>query len=219
MIETNKTGNALVYQTAVNQLMVCVNNDQLLFSDIDYALLEKFSNYLIKKGLRVNTISNYIRTVRAIYNKAIKLKPDDLLKINGIAKISAELFIENIPKYYDFYDSLGFKCKGREVGEVGEVKKASNNNFKDKIFIFSGFRNKDYEKIIEDNGGKVSMSISKPLMRRMISILLLNYLIVLFYTRIGHKMMISLENDSIEIRSCYMKIIRKIPRNPEQCFI
>jgi integrase len=74
MIETNKTGNALVYQTAVNQLMVCVNNDQLLFSDIDYALLEKFSNYLIKKGLRVNTISNYIRTVRAIYNKAIKLK-------------------------------------------------------------------------------------------------------------------------------------------------
>jgi integrase/recombinase XerD len=74
MIETNKTGNALVYQTAVNQLMECVNNDKLLFSDIDYEVLEKFSNYLIKKGLRVNTISNYIRTVRAIYNKAIKLK-------------------------------------------------------------------------------------------------------------------------------------------------
>jgi DNA ligase (NAD+) len=37
----------------------------------------------------------------------------------------------------------------------------SNNNFKDKIFIFSGFRNKDFEKIIEDNGGKVTTSISK----------------------------------------------------------
>jgi DNA ligase (NAD+) len=100
-------------------------------------------------------------------NKALKLKPDDLLKINGIAKISAELFMENIQKYYDFYDSLGFKCKGREVrdasdaGEVDKVKKAFNNNFKDKIFIFSGFRNKDYEKIIEDNGGKVTTSISK----------------------------------------------------------
>lgn len=94
-------------------------------------------------------------------NKALKLKSDDLLKINGIAKISADLFIENIPKYYEFYDNLGFKCKGQEVGEVGDVKKASNNNFKDKIFIFSGFRNKDYEKIIEDNGGKVTTSISK----------------------------------------------------------
>lgn len=74
MIETNKTGNALVYQTAVNQFMVCVNNDQLLFSEIDYKLLEKFSNYLTKKQLRVNSISNYIRTIRAIYNKAIKMK-------------------------------------------------------------------------------------------------------------------------------------------------
>ena len=32
---------------------------------------------------------------------------------------------------------------------------------KDKTFIFSGFRNKDFEKIIQDNGGKVTTSISK----------------------------------------------------------
>ncbi len=74
MIHTNKTGNALVYQTAVNQFMASVNNDQLLFSEIDYPLLEKFSNHLVKKGLKINSISNYIRTIRAIYNKAIKLK-------------------------------------------------------------------------------------------------------------------------------------------------
>lgn len=96
-------------------------------------------------------------------NKALKLKPDDLLKINGIAKISAELFIENLPKYYDFYDSLGFKCKGDkgDKGDKNEEVKKVNSNFKDKIFIFSGFRNKDFEKIIEDNGGKVTTSISK----------------------------------------------------------
>ena len=74
MIHNNKTGNALVYQTAVNQFMASVNNDQLLFSEIDYQLLEKFSNHLVKKGLKINSISNYIRTIRAIYNKAIKLK-------------------------------------------------------------------------------------------------------------------------------------------------
>lgn len=74
MIETNKTGNALVYQTAVNQFMLCINNDQLQFSEIDYVLLEKFSHHLVKRGLKVNSISNYIRTIRAIYNKAIKMK-------------------------------------------------------------------------------------------------------------------------------------------------
>jgi DNA ligase (NAD+) len=36
-----------------------------------------------------------------------------------------------------------------------------NTNLKDKTFIFSGFRNKDYEKIIVDNGGKITTSISK----------------------------------------------------------
>jgi site-specific recombinase XerD len=74
MIETNKIGNALVYQTAVNQFLVSIKNEQLLFSEIDFDLLEKFRYNLIKKGLKINSISNYIRTIRAIYNKAIKLK-------------------------------------------------------------------------------------------------------------------------------------------------
>ena len=77
MIEVNKTGNALVYQTAVNQFMLSVSNEQLMFTDIDYVLLEKFSHHLVKRGLKVNSISNYIRTIRAIYNKAIKMKMVD----------------------------------------------------------------------------------------------------------------------------------------------
>jgi len=98
-------------------------------------------------------------------NKALKLKVDELTKINGIAKISAELFIENLPKYYEFYDSIGFKCnKGvnnmAAANAVPENIKI-NNNLKDKTFIFSGFRNKDYEKAIVDNGGKVTTAISK----------------------------------------------------------
>jgi NAD-dependent DNA ligase len=105
-------------------------------------------------------------------NKALKLKVEELTKINGIAKISAELFIENLPKYYEFYDSLGFKCnKGAQAAAAnaanaanagpGNIKIKINNNLKDKTFIFSGFRNKEYEKAIVDNGGKVTTSISK----------------------------------------------------------
>jgi NAD-dependent DNA ligase len=98
-------------------------------------------------------------------NKALKLKVDELTKINGIAKISAELFIENLPKYYEFYDSLGFKCnKGvKNMAAANAVPEniKINNNLKDKTFIFSGFRNKDYEKAIVDNGGKVTTAISK----------------------------------------------------------
>lgn len=93
--------------------------------------------------------------------KSIKISIEDLMKVEGIAKISAKLFIENLPRFYEFYDSLGVKCKGIEVKVDKSVEKTENANIKDKKFIFTGFRNKDYEKIIIENGGKVVTSISK----------------------------------------------------------
>lgn len=73
MMEINKTGNALVYQTALNSfLSFC--GDTIEFQKIDYSLLDQYSHFLTKNGLRLNTISNYFRTLKAIYNKAIKDK-------------------------------------------------------------------------------------------------------------------------------------------------
>lgn len=93
--------------------------------------------------------------------KSLKISVEDLTKVEGIAEISAKLFIENLPRFYEFYDSLGVKCKGIEEQADKSVEKTEKANIKDKKFIFSGFRNKDYEKIIVENGGKVVTSISK----------------------------------------------------------
>jgi integrase len=73
MMEINKTGNALVYQTALNSFTsFCGNNIE--FQKIDYRLLDQYNHFLTKNGLKLNTISNYFRTIRAIYNKALKEK-------------------------------------------------------------------------------------------------------------------------------------------------
>ena len=93
--------------------------------------------------------------------KSLKISVEDLMKVEGIAEISAKLFIENLPRFYEFYDSLSVKCKGIEEKVDKSIKKTEKANIKDKKFIFSGFRNKDYEKIIVENGGKVVTSISK----------------------------------------------------------
>jgi NAD-dependent DNA ligase len=135
--------------------------------DVDCNVLMDASNIMGRgfgsKKIKIITdvYPEIIDNTKAGRNKALKLKVEELTKINGIAKISAELFIENLPKYYEFYDSLGFKCnKGVIANAVPENIKI-NNNLKDKTFIFSGFRNKEYEKIIADNGGKVTTAISK----------------------------------------------------------
>jgi len=74
MTEVGRTGNALVYQTAVNRFTSYCNNRDICFSEIDYTLLDKFSHHLIRSSLKQNSISNYFRSIRAIYNRAIKSK-------------------------------------------------------------------------------------------------------------------------------------------------
>jgi integrase/recombinase XerD len=72
--DSNKAGNALIYQTAWNRFSSFSTNKQMKFKDIDYTLLESFKRQLLIDGVKVNTVSNYLRTLRAIYNKAIKAK-------------------------------------------------------------------------------------------------------------------------------------------------
>lgn len=76
MMQTSKTGNALVYQTAVNRLVAYCGKD-ISFVDINFTLLDQFKHHLLISGLKLNSISNYFRSIRAIYNKAIKLKVID----------------------------------------------------------------------------------------------------------------------------------------------
>ncbi len=70
----NKVGNALVYQTASNRLIGFAKERKLKFKEIDYTFLESFQHHLISKGVKQNSVSNYLRTIRAIYNRAIKAK-------------------------------------------------------------------------------------------------------------------------------------------------
>jgi site-specific recombinase XerD len=78
MMEVNRVGNALVYKTTVNRLISYCGKD-IAFTEINYKLLNEFNHHLITSGLKQNSISNYFRTIRAIYNKAIKMKVVDRL--------------------------------------------------------------------------------------------------------------------------------------------
>lgn len=76
MIEANRLGNAMVYQTAVNRLISYCGKD-VAFPEVNYKLLDQFSHHLTTSGLKINSVSNYFRSIRAIYNKAIKMKVVD----------------------------------------------------------------------------------------------------------------------------------------------
>lgn len=90
--------------------------------------------------------------------KALKLTETDLTSVEGIAEITAKQFITNLPNIYKFFDEISIKCNEKEIKEQKEIK---DNYFKDKIFVFSGIRDKELESKIMENGGSIGNSITK----------------------------------------------------------
>jgi integrase/recombinase XerD len=72
MTKALQIGNARTYQFTVNVLRAYVHDRDLSFREINYEFLTSFEQEHLSKGNALNGLSVYLRTVRAIFNKAIK---------------------------------------------------------------------------------------------------------------------------------------------------
>ena len=69
--DQERYGNAEAYEHSVNRLLKFTGKN-ILIDQITYSVLEDFDLSLIKAGLCRNSISVYMREIRALFNKAIK---------------------------------------------------------------------------------------------------------------------------------------------------
>ena len=87
--------------------------------------------------------------------KGLEIKIEDLMKINGMGELTSQLFKNNLEKFYEFYEDLGFKLKKINVKTI-----VNKGIFLNVYFVFTGFRSDELEKFIKDNGGEVENSIT-----------------------------------------------------------
>jgi site-specific recombinase XerD len=72
MKKTFKIGNSKTYIEAKRALSNFRNGKDLVFSDIDYRFLMRYKEHFQERKLAETSISVFLRTLRALYNSAIK---------------------------------------------------------------------------------------------------------------------------------------------------
>jgi site-specific recombinase XerD len=70
--KANRIGNARIYRDTISVLRSFVNKRLIAFRDINHAFLLRFEAEHYSKGNSANGLSVYLRTVRALFNRAIK---------------------------------------------------------------------------------------------------------------------------------------------------
>ncbi len=72
LFEEKRVGNALSYANTLREVKKYRKNKDFFFTELNYNFLKQLEANHLSKGLSPNGLAVYMRTIRAIYNKAIK---------------------------------------------------------------------------------------------------------------------------------------------------
>ena len=67
-------GTAHVYRSSLNAIIAYRGKDDFAFNEVTSEWLKGFEVYLRSRGCSWNTVSTYLRTLRAVYNRAVDLR-------------------------------------------------------------------------------------------------------------------------------------------------
>lgn len=74
LVQLRRIGNSTIYKHTLDVFKEFRKEKDISIKHIDLQLLDAFKEFLIKRGCKVNTISIHLRTLRAVYNRAIREK-------------------------------------------------------------------------------------------------------------------------------------------------
>lgn len=104
---------------------------------------------MFKNGIGEKKLKNIVDNMPNIMEQH---SIDDIKKINGIGEATAKQFVENLDTFKIFHNKY-FK---KHI-----VKQDTSQKYKEYNIVFTGFRDKQLEKVITDGGGKISSTVSK----------------------------------------------------------
>ncbi len=135
-----------------------VNNIKKSLTNVPLAILMKASNKL-GRGMGEERAKDVLLHMPNIMTEYKQMTEDQfvnkLKQINGWEEKTSRMFAKNFKHFIDFYNSI------KNYVTIETISKKTGDKFKDMKIVMSGFRDKDLEKYIEDNGGTIQSGVSK----------------------------------------------------------
>lgn len=92
---------------------------------------------------------------------------EELLKIEGVSDITASKFVQGLKQYRMFMSTANMSCEDKITGKKRQSPEAKavptsrkGTKLNGQFVVFTGFRNREWEGLIEENGGKVTSTVS-----------------------------------------------------------
>lgn len=140
LLNSNRTGNAQVYKETLS-ILDKLTNLNVPFEEITYKVLSQLEVELLKRNASTNTISVYLRTFRALFNKAINSDvvsyqhyPFRAFKIKRESTVPRAITIEELHRFFNL--EVKPNCYLYESWLLGKLMfLLIGINFKDLIFL------------------------------------------------------------------------------------
>lgn len=135
---------------------------------LDKAELHSFmdASHIFGKGIGSRKLKEIIKAYPDIMSNKVNEKTkkelkDKIIKIDGFAELTAGRFIDNFEKFKKFYEDFNEVYDISHMIKIVHKKPTKQLRFKDDVIVFTGVRDDELQKEIEDMGGKVTGSVSK----------------------------------------------------------
>ena len=114
---------------------------------------------------KLTKITEYYPDIIKLYSDFLEDEIIEKIKnIDGFDTKTAEYFTKGLDIFFELFNKLKpdmrKQLKQSIIITQEKVNIIKNNQFINKVFVFSGFRNKEWEQIIINNGGKIGSTIS-----------------------------------------------------------
>ena len=136
---------------------------------LDKAELHTFmdASHIFGKGIGSRKLKEIIKVYPDIMTNKVndKTKNDiieNIKKIDGFAELTATRFVNNLEKFKTFFEDFNEVYDITHMIKINKPDKTkTSTKLKDDIIVFTGIRDDELQKQIEDQGGKVTGSVSK----------------------------------------------------------